>query len=84
MTLDCRCYHARIEEDKLVPISVISTFDHLVVPGTIMWIKPRSVTWETFKQQFPRSRLSDADDQERMLQVRLNIPVDQVKSVTFV
>lgn len=74
------CYHALVEEDTLTQLSVVDTFSNLVVPGTILWLKSGSPTWEQFKDQFPRApQLSDEDKAKRVVQVRLNIPVDQVE-----
>jgi hypothetical protein len=73
-----RCYHALVEEDNLVSMPVLKTMDNLIPPGTVLWLKPGGPTWTTMAPQFPRARISDGDADMREVQVRLNIPIDQV------
>jgi hypothetical protein len=73
-----RCYHALVQEDTLVSMPVLKTMDNLIPPGTVLWLKPGGPTWNTMTPQFPRSRISDGDADMREVQVRLNIPIDQV------
>jgi hypothetical protein len=73
------CYHALTDDDTMVDMSVISTLDSLVVPGTVLWIKSDTTSWDKLKPKFPQSRLPDSEANARMVQVRLNIPVDTVR-----
>jgi hypothetical protein len=73
-----RCYHALVEEDTLVPMQVIKTMDSLIPPGTILWLRSGGPTWNSMKSQFPRARVPDGGEDQREVQVRLNIPIVQV------
>ena len=74
-----RCYHALVQPGGVLqPMPVLQTIHSLITPGTILWIKPGTDTWNALKPNFPRSRLPEDEADQRMLQARLNIPTDQV------
>jgi hypothetical protein len=56
-------------------LNVLDTFDKLVAPGTFLWIKPDTTTWKELSGQFPKSTLSDEEQYQRVVRVRLNVPL---------
>lgn len=70
------CYHARKTEEKLVSMGVLGAMDKLVPPGTFLWIKPETDSWEGVADKLPEpSSLSQEDACRRMIRVRLNVPL---------
>ena len=70
------CYHALTDEDgTMKAMSVIDTMEKLIPPGTFLWIKPETASWETLCSQFPvDSTLSQEALRQRVVRVRLNVP----------
>ncbi len=68
------CYHALSKDGVLNAYNVLDTFERLVVPGTFLWIKPGTDSWEKMKSQFPPMSDPNCEDQ-RVVRVRLNVPL---------
>ena len=70
------CYHALVDaKGGLRALGVLDAFEKLVAPGTFLWIKPETATWETLSSQFPAdASLSQEALSRRAVRVRLNVP----------
>jgi hypothetical protein len=73
-----KSYHALVDDGVLASISVIQMLDTLLPPGTLVWVKHNTPTWESLKDFFPYTTMPDDEANERMVQARLNIPIDMV------
>ena len=73
-----KSYHALVDDGVLASISVIQMLDTLLPPGTLVWVKHNTLTWESLKDFFPYTTMPDDEANERMVQARLNIPIDMV------
>lgn len=69
-------YHAQIDEGQTVFMDTMTTHDRLIRPGSVMWVRPQSQTWEDLRDKFPVVHC-DPDEDTRHLRVRLNIPCVQ-------
>jgi hypothetical protein len=69
-----KCYHLRISPEEIVRIHAIPLFQNLVVPGTFLWIKGGSETFEKLKGNFPDSLNGVQNIDQCMIRVRLNVP----------
>lgn len=71
------CYWARhgSEADDLKALTVLDTFDRLVVPGSFLWIKAGTPAWLGLKDRFPECSLGEELESERVVRVRLNVPL---------
>jgi hypothetical protein len=65
--------YARVDIDK-------ATIESLVPPGTVLWIKSDSHAWVDMKEKgfLPPTDIPE-DEDTRMVQARLNIPLSTVR-----
>ena len=69
-------YHALIDENETVFMDTLSAHERLIVPGTVMWLRPENQAWEDLRTHFPSVR--EGEEDTRHVRVRLNIPHEQV------
>ena len=74
------CYHALVDDGALLAMPVIATIESLVPPGTVLWIKSDSHAWVDMKEKgfLPPTDIPE-DEDTRMVQARLNIPLSTVR-----
>jgi hypothetical protein len=77
------CYHALVDDGALLAMPVLLTIENLVPPGTVLWIKSDSHAWVDMKEKglLPATDIPE-DDDTRMVQARLNIPMSTVRGKT--
>ena len=73
-----KTYTVLFDVGTVMPIKVNNMLAELIPPGTVLWIKPETPTWETLKDFFPYTTMPEEEANQRLVQTRLNIPVDMV------
>ena len=68
-------YHVQTTHDTPLLMGFESTLERLIEPGRVMWLRPGSQTWKKLQPHFPGGRR--AEDDTRMVRVRLNVPHEQ-------
>jgi hypothetical protein len=70
------CYHAQTEADTHEQLSPEDVIEQLIPPGTMLWLKPYTTTWNDLHANFPRKALADGERDNRALAVRLDFPTE--------
>ena len=70
------CYHAVTEENQYEELEPEGVLDHLIPPGTMLWLKPYTTTWNDLHAHFPLKSIPEGELDNRALAVRLDFPLE--------
>ena len=68
------CYCAQMEESDYEQIDPEEVIDRLIPPGTTLWLKPYTVSWDNLHAKFPLKVFNEGETDNRALAVRLDFP----------